>query len=336
MLPGPARFDSALQAWVLSSHEEVGAALRDPHLAAGSSDPTAVHLALRDAAAHTLSADRLASWHAAFERSALERAAALPADRPIDLVASFAAPWALSLAVSVTGAPPAAAAELADLARQVFLAAAFRTDDREQPESLGPAAALARRLPGAEGTIDVQAFVALSQTLPHLLGGVWLELFGQPDAARRVRDEPRLSTQALEELLRLAGPAHAVFRRARADVRIGGASIRAGDRVVLLLAAASRDPARFPDPDKVDLDRAARDHHAFGGGAHACSGARLVRAAALTATDALLRTTDTIELLAPVTWIDGFAIRAPASLPAVLRRVAPRPSDVTTARPARV
>ncbi len=317
--PGPARFDGALQAWILSSHEDVSAALRETRLATvASAGSEAVHLLVRDAMAHALSPDRLATWRLAFEADARERAATLPSDRPVDLLASFAAPWALAVAITVTGAPAADATELAALARAVFLRA-INGDPGATCEQAA-AAELARRLPAAEASMNVQTFVALSQTLPHLLVAAWRELFGDPETAARLRSEPHRVPQAVEELLRLGGPARAVFRQAVADAPIGDASILAGDRVVLMLAAANHDPAHFPHPERLDLERALRDHLSFGGGAHACAGARLVRMAAAVATSALLRATSAIELVEPMTWIDGLAIRAPASLPAVLRR----------------
>ncbi|MGD8277960.1 MAG: cytochrome P450, partial [Gemmatimonadota bacterium] len=215
---------------------------------------------------------------------ALDRAVTLAVDRPLDLLASFAAPWSLDFAITVTGADRADADDLAGLARELFLASALRTDGGDQ-ELTGPAAAeLARRLPAAEATINVQTFVALSQTLPHLLAGMWLALFGDTAAAQRLRTEPGLTPQAVEELIRIAGPSRAVFRRAVDDVRIGQARIDAGDRVVLMLAQANRDPARFARPDEIDFDRAPAKHVAFGGGAHACSGARLTRMAVGVAT----------------------------------------------------
>jgi hypothetical protein len=322
---GAAWFDPALDAWILSSHDDVSAALRESRLtAADSQDQETAHLAVREAVARSLSADRLAGLRDGFERSARHRAVNLPADRPVDLVASFAGPWSLGLAVTVTGASPAGAADLARLAREVFLAAASGTGGGAGPEAEAAAVELARRLPGAAATVNVQTFVALSQTLPHLLAGAWLALFGNPAAALRLRTEPGLMPQAVEELLRHGGPSRAIFRRALSEVRIGRARIRAGDRVVLMLAAANRDSARFSHPDHMDPGRRTGQHLAFGGGLHTCSGARLIRMAVGIATDALLSTTDAVELTGPVEWIGGYAIRAPAALPAVLRR---RPTD---------
>ncbi len=321
MPAGRARFDPDLRAWILSRHEDVSAALREARLVADDGrEGSGAHRAVRGAVAQSLSAGRLSAWRPDFERSAHEMAARLPADRTVDLLASFAAPWSLSLAVTVTGADPTDGEALASLAREVFLWSAARTKVDPGPAAGLAAAELARRLPAADATINVQAFVALSQTLPQLLAGTWLALFSDQEAALRLRVEPDLLPVAMEELLRHAGPSRAIFRIALADLRVGEARIASGDRVILMLAAANHDPERFDGPDDVDFQRASGEHFVFGGGLHACSGARLVRMAAGIATDALLRTADAVELTGRVDWIDGFAIRAPASLPAVLRR----------------
>jgi cytochrome P450 len=125
--------------------------------------------------------------------------------------------------------------------------------------------------------------------------------------------------RAVEELLRHAGPARAVFRRAVAEVPIGRARVAPGDRLILRLAAANRDPARFPEPGRLDVRRGAAGHLALGGGAHACAGAPLVRVAVAAATDALLRRASAVEPAGEVEWVGGFAVRAPATLPVVLQ-----------------
>jgi hypothetical protein len=134
-----------------------------------------------------------------------------------------------------------------------------------------------------------------------------------------LRAAPALLPGAIEELLRHAGPARAVFREATAEVSIGGVTIVPGARVILLLSTANRDPAQFADPDRLDFERGADGHLAFGRGVHSCSGAPLIRMAAVVATEALLQGTGALELAGPVEWIGGFAIRAPATLPVILR-----------------
>jgi cytochrome P450 len=320
--PGEARFDPALRAWVLTSYEDVSAALRDPRLSVSgtSADGDAAHVAVREAAAHALAVARLAAWRAEVEASARVLIERLPAGLPVDLVGAFARPWSVELAVRATGAPLAHAERLGRLARQVFLAAANATDSGFPPWAEAAASELGSCFSGAGASSAVQTYVALTQTLPCFLANAWLELFRHSDEVDRLRAQPESMPKAVEELLRHAGPARAVFRRARAEMSIGPARIAPGDRVILMLAAANHDPAQFPEPGRLDLGRDAAGHLAFGAGAHFCPGAPLIRMAVAVATDALLGTTSAVEPVGEVDWIGGFAIRAPASLPVVLRR----------------
>jgi len=319
--PGDARFDAARGAWILTSYADVSAALRDPRLPApATAMDAAAHISMRAAAARAFSPERLAAWRAEIEPLTYKVARSLPADRTVDLVQDFAAPVSLALALLATGAPKGDTAQLTALAREIFLAGACASDARLQPRALSAAAELARLLPIAGAPVAVQAFVALSQTLPYFLANAWLELLRHPRETIRLRAQPGLMPQAVEELLRYAGPSRAIFRQAVAPVPIGCASIAQGDPTILMLSAANRDPAQFPDAGRLDFRRGAPGHLAFGGGLHSCFGAPLIRMAAAVATRALLDTTDAVESSGPVEWIGGFAIRAPRSLPAVLRR----------------
>lgn len=178
------------------------------------------------------------------------------------------------------------------------------------------AAARTATLPDQAGR--VQAFVALSQTLPRLLAGAWWKLLQHPALMHVLRIDDRLMPAAVEELLRLAGPSHAVFREASVDVSFGDCTVRTGERVALMLATANRDPAHFPDPDRLDLARGTRAHVALGGGLHHCAGAALVRAAMAAATQPLLHADRTLHLApgvdAPSYWDGGFSIRGPGVL----------------------
>jgi cytochrome P450 len=327
-----ARFDPALDAWVLSRHADVVAALRDPLLSASATSAASdrADAALREVAAEMLSPARLAALRTEIESSARRLCGALPGDRPVDLVRELAEPWALGLAAAATGAPAAEVAALSRLAREVFLEAASATGGGARTG--GAAAELARSLQGTGASIGVQAFVALSQTLPGFLAAAWLELFRHPAQVRRLRAEPALLPAAVEELLRCAGPARAVFRHALGETRVGEARIGRGERVALMLAAANHDPERFREPHRLDFQRDAAGHLAFGRGAHYCSGARLIRLASAAATGALLAVCADVEVVGPVEWIGGFAIRVPATLPAVLHR--PATPDAARATPA--
>lgn len=254
------------------------------------------------------------------ESEAHHRLRALPEAQPVELVRAFAGPWSLTLALEVTRASAADAAELHRRARQIFLSAACATDPEVPPGAQAAAAELASMLPGAGTLLGVQTFVALSQTLPCLLAAAWSELLPHAEQMRLLRAAPEQMPRAVEELLRRASPSRAVFRRARQEVCIGGAVIGAGALVILMLAAANHDPAQFPEPSRLDFQRRAIAHLALGSGPHACSGARLIRMAVAVATEALLCTTVAVEGLGPGEWVGGFAIRAPATLRVLLRR----------------
>lgn len=317
-----ARYDAALGAWILSSYADVSVALRDPRLSLTGArlESADAQVMLRDAASHALSAQQLAGWRTTMEHSAAACAAALPAAQRVDLVESFARPWSIEVAAIVSGATRSESARLAVLAREVFLAAAAATSSDPQPDTHGAVVELSRSLRGPDPMIAVQAFVALTQTLPCVLAGAWRALMRHPEVMERVRSTPRLMPQAVDELLRLTSITRAAFRRASADTQIGTASIAAGDRVVLMIALANHDPAQFADPLRLDLARDTRGHLAFGLGMHPCVGAALVRLAVTTATSALLNGTSQIELAGEAEWLEGFAISAHMSLPVVVRR----------------
>ncbi|WP_037605899.1 cytochrome P450 family protein [Streptacidiphilus rugosus] len=112
----------------------------------------------------------------------------------------------------------------------------------------------------------------------HLIGNATLALLGHPEQLRALRRDPGRIGAAVEELARYDGPAPLAIRRfAVEDVTIGGVTVPAGETVLLSLAAAHRDPRRFPEPDRLDLDRDASGHLALGHGIHYCLGAPLAR-----------------------------------------------------------
>jgi cytochrome P450 len=252
------------------------------------------------------------------------------------------------------------AVECAELARAIWLAAATATDgaprdtahtrtdssrtepsrehssvkDSEHTDSSHtsappmPALALAERLaqsrPGASAVADVQTFVALSETLPCALSGSWHALLQQPQCVAQLRASPGDMKAMMSEALRCASPSRAVFRVALRDATIADSAIRAGQQVILLLAAANHDPIRFPEPSTIDLTRAESGHLAFGEGVHRCAGASFVRLLLCTITAALLRRANRIALAelpsSSRAWRGGFAIGAPDALVVTLSR----------------
>jgi cytochrome P450 len=106
-----------------------------------------------------------------------------------------------------------------------------------------------------------------------------------------------LIDRVVEELLRYVSPSPAINRWAFEDVKIGGKLIRKGDNVVVMVEAANRDPAQFPDPDRLDITRDITRHSAFGFGIHFCLGAAVARAIITIALTQLLKWVRVLELV---------------------------------------
>jgi cytochrome P450 len=116
-------------------------------------------------------------------------------------------------------------------------------------------------------------------TTDGMIANALLHLLSAPEQLELVRVDPKLIPAAVEESLRLEPAAALVDRYATRDAELGGAAIRAGDRVTVSLAGANRDPAVFPHPDRYDIFRAENARHlAFAHGPHFCIGAALARA----------------------------------------------------------
>ncbi len=134
-----------------------------------------------------------------------------------------------------------------------------------------------------------------------------------------VAADPALLDAAVEESLRLEPAAAVVDRYATRDVELGPVTVPAGSLVVVSLAAANRDPAVWPEPDRFVLDRpAARRHLAFAAGPHVCLGMDLARLEARTALGALLRAHPGAELAPGAPGPTGWVFRKPSELPVVL------------------
>ena len=127
-----------------------------------------------------------------------------------------------------------------------------------------------------------------------------LALLEHPDQLARLRTTPTLIPAAVDELLRFLSPADEIQRVAAADIEVAGHTIHAGDGVYLPAAAANRDPAAFPDPDTLDVERRARHHLAFGYGIHQCLGQNLARAELEIALHELLTRLPGLTLDAPL------------------------------------
>jgi cytochrome P450 len=168
----------------------------------------------------------------------------------------------------------------------------------------------------------VLLLVAGHETTVNLIANGLLALVRDPGARARLQADAALAGSAVEELLRYDSPVQFTSRHALADLDIGGRRVRAGETVVAVLGAANRDPAQFPDPDRLDLARKPNRHLAFGGGIHFCLGAPLARMEARIAIPALLARLPGLELAAPPVRRDTVTLRGLASLPVAFRAAA--------------
>jgi cytochrome P450 len=154
------------------------------------------------------------------------------------------------------------------------------------------------------------------ETTEGMIANAILHLLSHPDQLALVRDDPGLLSNAVEESLRLEPAAAVIDRYATADVELAGAPIRRGDLVRLSIAAANRDPAVFPEPDRFDVRREnAKLHVTFAHGPHVCIGMHLARLEAHTAIERLLRRFPSLRLdPAQASRPRGLVFRKPAEL----------------------
>ncbi|BCK67382.1 cytochrome P450 [Streptomyces libani subsp. rufus] len=169
-------------------------------------------------------------------------------------------------------------------------------------------------LPRSEAaSMGVLLLLAGHETTANMIALGTLLLLQHPDQLARLRetDDPKLIASAVEELLRYLTIVHLGRRRtALEDIEIAGQTIRAGEGVIMLSELANRDAAVFPDPDRLDIERDARHHQAFGSGTHHCLGQSLARMELQVVYGTLYRRIPTLRLAADVEQIpfkyDGF------------------------------
>jgi cytochrome P450 len=269
------------------------------------------------------------------------------ADEPVDLVAGFAFPLPFTVICELLGVPEP---DRADLGRW------FRTLLAPDP---GPAAVAAssaiveyltalldrkRTEPGVDLVTDLvvaaqrdgaltdqellstifQLVVAGHDTTTSLIGNGTVALLRHPEQRDALVADPALVPQAVEECMRFDAPVpHSTFRYATEEIPLGGVVIPAYAQVVVSLAAANRDPARYRDPESFDIRRTDRGHLALGHGIHHCLGAPLARSEARIALSALHGRFPSMRLAvdpAQLRWGhgDGLVLRGLSELPVVL------------------
>lgn len=126
-------------------------------------------------------------------------------------------------------------------------------------------------------TVAIGLFGAGFETTAHMIGNGLLSFQKFPDQWAKLVADPALATAATEEILRYESSLVGTNRTAFKDVNVGDKTIRAGERVLTLVAAGNRDPDMFDAPDIFDIERKGPKHLSFGGGIHFCVGAELAR-----------------------------------------------------------
>ncbi|WP_415941994.1 cytochrome P450 family protein [Streptomyces sp. 067-1] len=265
-----------------------------------------------------------------------------PTDSPVDLVAELAVPLPVIVICELLGVPEPDRANVRRWSGELFASGAPAVIDAAShsladymtgliaEKRAQPGQALLDRLISARDgddrlseeelvSLGVLLLVAGHETTTNLLGNAVLALLQHPSELHRLRRRPAEITSSLDELLRYDSPiSTATFRFTTEAVTLGGVEIPAGNPVLVAIGAANRDPARWPEPDDLDLDRGAAGHLTFGHGIHRCVGAPLAKAEADIALRKLFTRFPDMKLAVPaeqLTWRRTRLVRGLTTLP---------------------
>jgi cytochrome P450 len=319
---GAPYYDEVASAWVFSRYADVMSVFRCPHLVVSglknnpntTASDTAKFHSTRVATQRALSRIQLRVWRERLEPEAQALANRLPVGQPVDLLASFAQPLCLTLASMVTDVSLDDASRLRVLAEPLCASAAEPYDPALKKQAAAASTILHGCFHSGPEPLRDSAFVALTHTLPCLLGNAWFALLQNRQQWNVLHRNPGLLRIGLQELLRYAELPRILFRRAVADLEDGGVRIQKGDLVVLNIMAANRDPDRFADAEHVNVQRRHVRPLTLGAGPHSCVGANLIRLAAITLTHPLIERFPNAALDKSVEFKGGSGFRFPASL----------------------
>ena len=258
----------------------------------------------------------------------------------VDLRSAFAAPLPALVIADLLAIPRGDRGEFqhwSDLLSEVVFAADSRSSDGEHAIAgaehfwsyFGDLVDHRRRHPGDDliselalaidddevvGACTLLLFAGHETTTGLLTNGTRLLLDDDTGQVERLRAEPDLWSTAVDELLRMEGPAKLMVRRASVDVELDGVTIPAGSTVWLVILSADRDPAVFADPDRLDVARDPNPHLAFGWGIHHCLGAPLARLEGRIALRRLFDRHPGLATVGPARWGGGLLGRGMGAL----------------------
>jgi cytochrome P450 len=309
------------------------------------------HRRLRRIAAKAFNPRRIAAMEGTIQTLVDELLERFIDERKRDLIENFTYPLPATVIARIIGAPPEDSWRFRGWSQALALVA-FGTggdqrDDRyvramsgleQMFEYLSELIELRRLEPGEDMITDlisgagddalsedeVKGMCALMlfgghETTTSALASAVLMLLGNREQLRLLESDPdRLAGGAVEEGLRYEGAIKVLHRWVRRDLELRGREIRTGQRVLILPAAANRDPERFADPERVDITRNPNPHIAFGKGVHACVGAQLARLEMRLALVSIVKRLPGLRLAvaeSELEWVPTLASRALAQLP---------------------
>lgn len=293
------------------------------------------HDRLRGAVRDAFTRSTVAGLTEGVEAITAEVVAQVPTGEPFDFMSQIALPLPIAVVGEWLALDPGHAAALRELSPSIIRMLGTLADPLEVAEGFGAAATLmAEFLPlaadrRAHPGDDLFSFIATDPDLSLedvVVTAILIAVAGHETTAnllgagliRLVHEQVDTVDRAvITELLRLDGPVQSTVRTATEDHRIGGADIATGDSVVVVVAAANRDPAVFTEADRFRLGRTGPAPLAFGYGAHYCLGSALAQLELTVALREVLARQPVID--GPVKWRDTPAIRGPQTLPVVLR-----------------
>ncbi len=164
-------------------------------------------------------------------------------------------------------------------------------------------------------TMAALLFAAGFETATHLLGNGLVTLLAHPAAAAQLRQARVPLDAAIDELLRYDCPVQIARRVVLRETTVGGLQVGDGERIIACIGAANRDPARFPAPDVLDLERRDGSPMSFGAGIHHCLGAALARLEAELAFPALLRRFPRLSVAGPLHHKMSVTVRGYSKIP---------------------
>jgi cytochrome P450 len=264
---------------------------------------------------------------------------------PVDLIANYAEPLPIRVIGELMGLPPRYAPAFQSAVRPFSM---ITTDDvkataaqqtlgilnelieqkTHQPGEDLLSALINASVDGDELTRDellAMCFLLIAagyETTVKLIGNGTLALLRNPAQMEKLRTDPALIPNAVEEMLRFDGPVNiATLRLTTAAIDVDGVVIPAHEQVLISLLSANRDDARFPDADRFDIARDTRGHTAFGHGIHFCIGAPLARMEGATAIGRLINRYEHITLddTEALRYLDSALNHGLESLPVWLR-----------------